>query len=193
MLKYVDTRVTFSEIPDEITLCINLSNCPCHCENCHSSYLAEDIGKPLIYRTIERLLKENEGVSAICFMGGDAEPELVNHYAKLIRESTVPIVRGEYTVDKDIVLPKKSIVMRKGDKGELIEHVSNPIKIGWYSGRQELSEKIDLENFSYIKLGPYIKEKGPLNNPNTNQRFYQVINGELVNITHKFWKNETKD
>ena len=28
MLKYVDTMVTFSEVPSEITLCINVSNCP---------------------------------------------------------------------------------------------------------------------------------------------------------------------
>ena len=27
-LKFVDTMVTFSEIPDEITLCFNISNCP---------------------------------------------------------------------------------------------------------------------------------------------------------------------
>lgn len=48
MLKYVDARVVFQEIPDEITLAINISNCPCHCKGCHSQYLAEDIGKPLI-------------------------------------------------------------------------------------------------------------------------------------------------
>ena len=46
MLKYVDTLVTFSEIPDEITLCINISNCPCKCPGSHSSYLAQDIGEP---------------------------------------------------------------------------------------------------------------------------------------------------
>ena len=44
MLKYVNTEITFSEVPDEITLCINISNCPCHCKGCHSPYLAEDIG-----------------------------------------------------------------------------------------------------------------------------------------------------
>ena len=44
MLKYVDTKVTFAEVPNEISLCINISNCPCKCHNCHSSYLAEDIG-----------------------------------------------------------------------------------------------------------------------------------------------------
>lgn len=27
MLKYVDTKVTFSEVPNEISLCINISNC----------------------------------------------------------------------------------------------------------------------------------------------------------------------
>ena len=47
MLKYVDTKVVFQEIPDEITLAINISNCPCHCPGCHSSYLAEDIGNAL--------------------------------------------------------------------------------------------------------------------------------------------------
>ena len=47
MLKYVDTKVTFAEVPNEISLCINISNCPCKCPNCHSSYLAEDIGTAL--------------------------------------------------------------------------------------------------------------------------------------------------
>lgn len=47
MVKYTDSQVTFREIPDEITLCINISGCPNHCEGCHSSYLAEDIGTKL--------------------------------------------------------------------------------------------------------------------------------------------------
>ena len=48
MLKYVDTLVSFQEVPDEISLCINISNCPCHCDGCHSPYLADDIGEYLI-------------------------------------------------------------------------------------------------------------------------------------------------
>jgi len=39
MLKYTTAQVVFSEIPDEITLAINLSNCPIHCPNCHSKEL----------------------------------------------------------------------------------------------------------------------------------------------------------
>jgi predicted enzyme involved in methoxymalonyl-ACP biosynthesis len=47
MLKYVDTKVVFVEVPDEITLAISISGCPCFCEGCHSAYLAKDIGKEL--------------------------------------------------------------------------------------------------------------------------------------------------
>ena len=47
MIKYLETLVAFAEIPDEITLCINITNCPCNCNGCHSSYLSKDIGEEL--------------------------------------------------------------------------------------------------------------------------------------------------
>lgn len=192
MLKYVDTRVCFAEIPDEITLCINLSNCPCHCEGCHSPYLAEDIGQILTITRIEKLLEDNKGVTAICFMGGDGDTKLVNYYAGLIRKSCVEQVEDTFKVNEAAHLPK-GISLNPGNDIIIMKPVPNPIKIGWYSGRQELSEEIDLKNFDYIKIGPYIKEKGPLDNPNTNQRFYKVVNEELIDITHKFWKRETEN
>ena len=192
MLKYVDTRICFAEIPDEITLCINLSNCPCHCEGCHSPYLAEDVGQILTITRIEKLLEENKGVTAICFMGGDGDTKLVNHYAGLIRKSYEEQVEDTLKVNEATHLPK-GISLNPGNDIIIMKPVPNPIKIGWYSGRQELSEEIDLKNFDYIKIGPYIKEKGPLDNPNTNQRFYKVVNEELIDITHKFWKRETEN
>ena len=67
------------------------------------------------------------------------------------------------------------------------------LKSAWYSGRQELSKEIDLKNFDAIKLGPYVEELGPLNSKTTNQRFYKVSDGELVDITNKFWKHETEN
>jgi anaerobic ribonucleoside-triphosphate reductase activating protein len=84
MLKYVDTKVTFSEVPDEISLCINISNCPCHCKNCHSSYLAQDIGTELTFNEVRKLIKKNSGISCIAIMGGDAEPDKVNTLASFI-------------------------------------------------------------------------------------------------------------
>ena len=157
MLKYVDTLVSFSEVPDEITLCINITGCKIGCKNCHSSYLAEDIGEPLNLDNLVKLIKANQGITCIAFMGGDAEPDKINALASFI-----------------------------------INHHS-PIKVAWYSGRQELSNHIDLCNFDYIKLGPYKEELGPLNSRTTNQRFYKVSDGELINITSKFWKHETEN
>lgn len=157
MLKYVDTLVSFSEVPNEITLCINITGCKIGCKNCHSSYLAEDIGEPLNLDNLVKLIKANQGITCIAFMGGDAEPDKINALASFI-----------------------------------INHHS-PIKVAWYSGRQELSNHIDLCNFDYIKLGPYKEELGPLNSRTTNQRFYKVSDEELINITSKFWKHETEN
>lgn len=156
MLKYVDTKVTFSEVPDEISLCINISNCPCHCKNCHSSYLAQDIGTELTFSELRRLIKHNSGISCIAFMGGDSEPKRIDALASF--------VTNHYQ-----------------------------LKVAWYSGRQELSKEIDLQNFDAIKLGPYIEELGPLNSRTTNQRFYKVNGKELVDITSKFYKHETEN
>lgn len=157
MLKYVDTMVTFSEVPDEISLCIEISNCPCHCKNCHSSYLAEDIGEELNVNSLHKLISDNKGITCVAFMGGDADPLSVNAYASIIKEQ----------------FPN--------------------LKVAWYSGRQELSKEIDLQNFDAIKLGPYIEEFGPLNSKTTNQRFYKVNGKELIDITSRFWKHETEN
>ena len=157
MLKYVDTKVVFQEVPNEITLAINISGCPCNCRGCHSSYLAEDIGEPLDLQHLTNLIDSNKGISCVCIMGGDANPSEVDDIAQDIKE----------------YYPK--------------------LKIAWYSGRQELSKDINLEFFDFIKLGPYIEELGPLNSRTTNQRFYKVSDGELINITSKFWKYETEN
>lgn len=158
MIKYTDTRVTFSEIPDEVTLCINISGCPCHCEGCHSSYLAEDIGTRLDCDWLDVLVHRNKGISCISFMGGDADPATINLLAHHIRNSAS--WSDAYV----------------------------GMKIAWYSGRQELAKEIDISNFDYIKLGPYIADRGPLNDPNTNQRMYKIEDGKMLDITNKFWK-----
>ena len=86
MLKYVNYDITFQEIPYEITLCINISNCPCHCIGCHSSYLAEDIGEGLTLDKIYKLIENNEGITCICFMGGDSSPKEIDMFARCIKD-----------------------------------------------------------------------------------------------------------
>lgn len=151
MIKYVNAEVVFRELPDEITLAINISNCPCHCPGCHSSYLAEDIGEELTINSLQGLLDKNKGISAICFMGGDSNPKEISNLAKYVKDNT-------------------------------------DLSIGWYSGRQELSSDIDINQFNFIKLGPYIEELGPIDKKGSNQKMYSIDNGKLIDITYKFRK-----
>lgn len=71
-MKYTDCDIVFREIPDIVTLAINLSGCPFKCEGCHSSYLRADIGNELTFEVIDDIIKKHAGVECVCFMGGDA-------------------------------------------------------------------------------------------------------------------------
>jgi anaerobic ribonucleoside-triphosphate reductase activating protein len=87
MLKYVNTGIVFQEIPDEVTLAINISGCPCRCPGCHSQYLWEDVGLPLDTNAIDDFLAEyGSDITCIAFMGGDADPKAVNLLAQYIHE-----------------------------------------------------------------------------------------------------------
>lgn len=150
MIKYVDTLVSFQEVPDEISLCINISGCKNACLGCHSPWLAKDIGIILNSGELFRLIHNNKGITCVCFMGGDSNPKQINVLA--------------------------SDVKRWG------------FKTAWYSGKQYLSNELQIKNFDYIKIGPYIPELGGLDNANTNQIMYKIEDGRLIDITSKFWK-----
>lgn len=150
MLKFYNDMVVFEEVPDEITLAINITNCPCHCEGCHSKFLWEDTGLYLTTTGIDGLIKANDGITCVCFMGGDREPEEVNKLASYVKT-----------------------------------HYG--LKTAWYSGYDTLSNKIDLKNFDYVKIGRYDKDLGGLDKETTNQIFYKVHDDQtLENITHRF-------
>ena len=106
MLKYVDTLVSFQEVPDEISLCINISNCPNNCPGCHSAYLKDDIGTPLTYTALMRLIAQNQGISCVCFMGGDKEPWEIQRLAQFIREKGLKVAwySGKQELHEDIRL-----------------------------------------------------------------------------------------
>lgn len=88
MLRYIDTLVSFQEVPDEISLCINISNCPCGCKGCHSPYLAENKGDLLHAFKLFTLIGKNEGITCVCFMGGDINPIDVQNLAKILKKFT---------------------------------------------------------------------------------------------------------
>lgn len=168
MLKYVDSKVTFSEVPEEVSLCITLSGCPNRCNNCHSPELRESIGIALSDKRLKKLIEDNRGITCVCLLGGNGNEGWVLHTARYIKE----------------YFPT--------------------LKVAWYSGNEGIHPCIGLNihNFDYIKLGPYIEERGPLTSKTTNQKFFKVklvpTNGdsyylELEDITYKFWKDDKSD
>jgi len=88
MLKYVDTKEVFAEIPDEITLAISISGCPIRCKGCHSTYLWDDVGEPLSVSSLSTLLTNHIGITCVCFMGGDQAPEEINVLARWVKQNS---------------------------------------------------------------------------------------------------------
>lgn len=86
MVKYHDAMVVFEEIPNEITLAINITNCPCKCPGCHSKFLWEDTGTELTIEELGTLLEKHDGITTVCFMGGDASPETICALAEYVHE-----------------------------------------------------------------------------------------------------------
>ena len=105
MLKYVDTKVVFQEVPNEITLAINISGCPCKCRGCHSPWLWEDVGSILDKESLLSLIKDNNGITCVAFMGGDGD---VEHLVPLFKEVRKLGLKGAWYSGRSI-LPKPSV------------------------------------------------------------------------------------
>ena len=72
-MKYLFEAVTFSEVPDEVALCISISGCTIHCQGCHSRELWEDNGIPLTIEELQRLLDKHRGITCLCLLGGERD------------------------------------------------------------------------------------------------------------------------
>ncbi len=87
MLKYYNYDIVFQEIPNEVTLAVNITNCPNRCKGCHSPHLQKDIGEELNEERIISLMdKYASAITCFCFMGGDNDPLNINYLARLIRD-----------------------------------------------------------------------------------------------------------
>ena len=87
MLKYVPgmTSVVMEEIPDRVTLAVDISNCRGQCVGCHSPFLKEDIGEPLTEEVITALVRANFGVDCFLFLGEGRDPETLVRLAGHVR------------------------------------------------------------------------------------------------------------
>ena len=163
-MKYLDYAVTFTEFPDEIALCIDITNCPFHCKGCHSPELWEDVGTILNQNELAKLIGRNKGISCVGFMGG--KPKLINTFAAFIKNSFKDIKVGWYWGGKDI---PREINIKWFDY----------IKIGPY-----VEELGGLDNPNTNQR--FYAKGSTLHKLDANDNM-------LYDVTYKFWKNEKKN
>jgi anaerobic ribonucleoside-triphosphate reductase activating protein len=99
------TSVVFEEIPDKITLGVNISNCQNHCKGCHSPFLAKNIGDELTYDVIDKLIKDNYGINCFLFLGEGNDKQLLYDYSNYIKEKyhiDMAVYSGRDTVEQEM-------------------------------------------------------------------------------------------
>ena len=81
-MKYTNQTISFQELPSEISLVFEISNCPNRCKGCHTPELQSDIGDELTLSVLQEAIIKNSInqtplFSCVLFMGGDQHPELI--------------------------------------------------------------------------------------------------------------------
>ena len=88
MLRYLNTQVYTSEIPDELSLGFSILGCNIHCPNCHSQHVWDinsiGQGKELTYEELDKCIEAQKLVSCILFFGGEWDLEYLKHIIKYI-------------------------------------------------------------------------------------------------------------
>jgi len=88
MLKYYNYDIVFREVPGEVSLGIEIVNCPFSCEGCHSPHLQEDNGTYLTNEVITELLEKYNSATCVCLLGGDSDIEDIVRIAKFVKSNT---------------------------------------------------------------------------------------------------------
>lgn len=108
MIKYVPemTSVVIEEIPDRVTLAVEISNCQGNCIGCHSPFLKTDVGEELTEEKIDQAIAANYGVNCFLFLGEGKDPESLLRLASHVRSKglDVAIYSGRRDVEKEIYL-----------------------------------------------------------------------------------------
>ena len=87
MLKFKDSYIVFEEIPDRVSLAVNITNCQNNCIGCHSPELRLNNGEELTEGIIDKLIKENYGIDCFLFMGEGKDRGRLLELAKYIKRN----------------------------------------------------------------------------------------------------------
>lgn len=120
MLKYVPrmTNIVLEEIPDKVTLAVEISNCQGNCIGCHSPFLKSDIGSELTVDIIEQLISDNFGVNCFLLLGEGKD-----------RQALLDISRHVHTAHPGM---ETALYSGRVDVEDDLKHEFDYIKVGPY-------------------------------------------------------------
>lgn len=104
MIKYKDSYVVFEEIPNMVSLAVNITNCQNMCVGCHSPELRLNNGKELTNEEVDNLINSNYGINCFLFMGEGKDKERLLEIAKYVKEEhnlKIAIYSGRPKVECD--------------------------------------------------------------------------------------------
>lgn len=87
MIKYKDSYVVFEEIPDRVSLAVNITNCQNNCIGCHSPELRLNNGEELTEDVIDELIGDNYGIDCFLFMGEGKDYSRLMELVRYIKEN----------------------------------------------------------------------------------------------------------
>lgn len=88
MVKYLkdEVMVVFEEVPDRTSLAIEITNCQNRCKGCHSPYLCGNIGDELTPDILDKLIRYNDGIDCVLFMGEGNDKEGLLNLVSYVRD-----------------------------------------------------------------------------------------------------------
>ncbi|QVK21519.1 4Fe-4S cluster-binding domain-containing protein [Mycoplasmatota bacterium] len=86
-MNYYDFKITFNEIPQEISIVFSITGCGGKCFGCHSEFLHDrDNGNKLELDMYKSILSDNQSLATtVLFLGGEWEVDLIE-YLKIAKK-----------------------------------------------------------------------------------------------------------
>ena len=101
MLKCYSYDIVCQEIPDEISLAVNISCCPNRCPGCHSPWLWSNEGEDMTEEMLTLLIgKYSAAITCFCLRGG--EPLEVMRLAQWIKSRWPHVKTAWYSGKADL-------------------------------------------------------------------------------------------
>ena len=107
MIKFVEdlTSVVLEEIPDMVSLAVEISNCQGNCIGCHSPFLRDNVGQELTPEEADHAIDDNYGVNCFLFLGEGNDRaaliSLVRHIRKSHPGMKVALYSGRTAVEDE--------------------------------------------------------------------------------------------